>query len=105
MKRKRFLGSLLGSPLLAATSFQTDYRQKTRISNEIPWRIPPYLKTGDTIGITCPAGFMTMSEIQPPVEIMKSWGFNLRIEQDCRKRDFIFRYGYRTIGRPAANAG
>jgi muramoyltetrapeptide carboxypeptidase len=90
MKRKRFLGSLLGSPLLAATSFQTDYRQKTRISNEIPWRIPPYLKTGDTIGITCPAGFMTMSEIQPSVEIMKSWGFSLRIGKTVGKRDFIF---------------
>jgi muramoyltetrapeptide carboxypeptidase len=74
MKRKRFLGSLLGSPLLAATSFQTDIRQKT----------------GDTIGITCPAGFMTLSEIQPAVETMKSWGFNLRIGKTVGKRDFIF---------------
>ncbi len=29
--------------------------------------IPPYLKTGDTIGIVCPAGFMAAEKILPCV--------------------------------------
>jgi muramoyltetrapeptide carboxypeptidase len=90
MKRKSFLGSLLGSPLLAAASFQSDFGSKTGILNDIPWRVPPYLKPGDTIGITCPARFMTHEEIQPAVQTMKSWGFNLRIGRTVGERDFIF---------------
>ena len=90
MKRKRFLGSLLGSPLLAATSFQTDSEPKTGILDELAWRIPPYLKPGDTIGITCPAGFMTHDEIKPAVHIMEDWGFILRIGKTVGKKDFTF---------------
>ena len=90
MKRKSFLGSLLGSPLLATVSFHSDIGTGSRVLNDIPWRIPPYLKPGDTIGITCPAGFMTVEEIQPAVQTLKSWGFNLRIGSTVGKRDFIF---------------
>ncbi len=90
MKRKRFLGSLLGSPFLAAEGFQPDDRPKTGVLDEMPWRIPPYLKPGDTIGITCPAGFMTLDEIQPSVRVLKSWGFNLRIGKTVGARDFTF---------------
>jgi muramoyltetrapeptide carboxypeptidase len=90
MKRKRFLGSLLGSPLLAATTFHGDYSSNPRIMGENEWRIPPYLKTWDTIGITCPAGYMTLAEIQPAVQVLKSWGFNLRIGKTVGERNFIF---------------
>src|SRR5450432_211076 len=90
MKRKSFLGSLLGGPLLATSAFQSDQGYKTRILDELPWRIPPYLKPGDTIGITCPAGFMTLAELQPAMQTMKSWGFNLRIGKTVGERDFIF---------------
>ena len=90
MKRKHFLGSLLGSPLLSAAANYGDHSTKKNFLPEIPWRIPPYLKSGDTIGITCPAGYMTLQEIQPAVETMKSWGFNLRIGSTVGKRDFIF---------------
>jgi muramoyltetrapeptide carboxypeptidase len=90
MKRKRFLGSLLGSPLLAAAAVQSGNDSKKGILNELPWRIPSYLKAGDTIGITCPAGFMTQADIQPAVETLKSWGFSLRIGKTVGKRDFIF---------------
>ncbi len=33
---------------------------------------------------------MTLDEIQPAMETMKSWGFNLRIGKTVGKRDFIF---------------
>jgi muramoyltetrapeptide carboxypeptidase len=90
MKRKSFLGSMLGGPLLAAASFHSDNGTRKEILDDIPWRIPPYLKPGDTIGITCPAGYMTLEEIQPSVQIIKSWGFNLRIGRTVGARDFIF---------------
>ncbi len=90
MKRKRFLGALMGSPLLAAADFSSGRAPGTVYTDENVWRIPPYLKPGDTIGITCPAGFMTMSEIEPARRILESWGFKLRIGQTVGERDFIF---------------
>lgn len=90
MKRKRFLGSLLGGPLLVTASRPTGTGSIKPVYDDLPWRIPPYLKPGDTIGITCPAGFMTLAELQPAIETMKGWGFNLRIGKTVGARDFIF---------------
>ena len=42
-------------------------------------QIPRYLKTGDTIGIVCPAGFMAADRILSCVRTLKSWGFNTKI--------------------------
>ena len=28
---------------------------------------PPYLKSGDTIGVTSPAGFITLEELKPAI--------------------------------------
>ncbi len=63
MKRKSFLGSLLGSPFLASSAFEWSEWSKRENTDDTAWRIPPYLKPGDTIGITCPAGYMTETEI------------------------------------------
>lgn len=41
--------------------------------------IPPYLKSGDTIGIVCPAGFMAAEKIVSCINTLKSWGFRVRI--------------------------
>jgi muramoyltetrapeptide carboxypeptidase len=90
MKRKRFLGSLLGGPLLAANTFSAGPKPVKINLDELPWRIPPYLKSGDTIGITCPAGNMTLAELQPAINVLKSWGFDLRIGRTVGERDFIF---------------
>ena len=90
MKRKRFLGSLLGSPLVLAATHKSDKEEGAAISPELPWRIPPYLKSGDTIGITCPAGFMSMEEMKPSLRIMEDWGFRLRLGKTVGKRNFTF---------------
>jgi muramoyltetrapeptide carboxypeptidase len=42
-------------------------------------KIPPYLKAGDTIGITCPAGSVTMEDMQPMLEKIKEWGFEIKV--------------------------
>jgi muramoyltetrapeptide carboxypeptidase len=40
---------------------------------------PPYLKTGDTIGIVCPSGYMAAERILSCVHTLKSWGFRVKI--------------------------
>ncbi|HEY2648505.1 MAG TPA: LD-carboxypeptidase [Puia sp.] len=90
MKRKRFLGSLLASPMLGMARWQTVSGSDMENRGDLPWRIPPYLKPGNTIGITCPAGFMMLSELQPAIDTIKSWGFNIRLGKTVGARDFIF---------------
>lgn len=40
---------------------------------------PPYLKKGDTIGLTCPAGYMPLEKAQTCIETLQEWGFNVKI--------------------------
>ena len=80
----------MGGPFMAAAAFQTEGSAREKDRDQTPWVIPPYLKLGDTIGITCPAGYMTPSDIEPAVQILKSWGFALRIGKTVGARDFTF---------------
>ena len=75
-------------PLLAASSHAnpTDAQPKTCT----PLNIPPYLRPGDIIGITCPAGNITAKEIVPAVQQIESWGFRTRIGDTVGKKDSIF---------------
>ncbi len=41
--------------------------------------IPPYLKKGDTIGITCPAGFMEAKKVQTCIHTLQSWGYEVMV--------------------------
>jgi muramoyltetrapeptide carboxypeptidase len=52
--------------------------------------IPPYLQYGDTIGVTCPAGDISLKEIQPSISLIESWGFRIRLGDTVGKKDFIF---------------
>ena len=42
-------------------------------------KIPPYLKKGDTIGITCPAGYMPYERIEVCVNTLQLWGYKVVI--------------------------
>ncbi len=53
-------------------------------------RIPDYLKRGDVIGITSPAGYISREAIGPAVCQMQAWGFHVRIGETIGKRDFTF---------------
>jgi muramoyltetrapeptide carboxypeptidase len=55
-----------------------------------PFLVPPPLKKGDTIAVTCPAGFITVEEVQPAIRIMESWGFKVRLGNTVGKKDFSF---------------
>jgi muramoyltetrapeptide carboxypeptidase len=87
MKRKTFLSSVFttGAALQAIAMEQRveeDAHQKIQI--------PAYLQPGDTIGITSPAGYITVADIQPAVERLQAWGFKVMIGATIGKRDFTF---------------
>jgi muramoyltetrapeptide carboxypeptidase len=43
-------------------------------------KIPPYLKKGDTIGLVCPAGFMTVEKTSECVRVLNDeWGFTTKV--------------------------
>ena len=52
--------------------------------------LPRYLQRGDTIGITSPAGYITVKEIGPAIQQMQSWGYKIKIGATIGKRNFGF---------------
>jgi len=89
MNRKNFLSSVLG--LGAALPATASFIDSPVPGNAfVPLLVPAYLQPGDTIGITCPAGFITLKEIQPAIQQIESWGFKIKIGDTVDKRDFTF---------------
>ncbi len=41
--------------------------------------LPPHLKPGDTIGITCPAGYVSHERIAYCVQVLQRWGFKVKV--------------------------
>lgn len=89
MNRKRFIHSAT----LLFSSFAMGFKEVTHSSNTgttFSPIIPAYLKHGDTIGITSPAGYITVKEIQPAIQQIESWGFSVRVGKSIGKRDYTF---------------
>lgn len=42
-------------------------------------KTPPYLVPGDTIGITCPAGYMAAAKAQTCIEVLQQWGYRVKV--------------------------
>jgi muramoyltetrapeptide carboxypeptidase len=42
-------------------------------------KTPPYLKKGDTIAITCPAGYMAAEKAQTCINTLQSWGYQVMV--------------------------
>ena len=87
MKRKDFLSAIipLGATLGAIANGKILLDEP-----DAPAAIPPYLKKGDIIGITCPAGYITLQEIQSAMNKIKEWGFEVKIGDTIGKKDFTF---------------
>ena len=93
MDRKNFLSAIIPLSVSVATVAKGKPVSKGKISLievETSHKIPPYLKPGDLIGITCPSGYILLEDIQPAVNKMKEWGFDIRIGDTVGKRDFTF---------------
>lgn len=86
MNRKNFLKS--GSTLVAGGIFSSF--SSSPLDEEPIDFIPPYLNKGDTIGITSPAGFITLESILPAIHQIESWGLKVKPGSSIGKRDFTF---------------
>jgi len=84
MNRKDFLSKTI--PLSLATM------PFTQIMDEADKlvKIPRYLREGDTVGICCPSGPITMEEIQPALRVLKSWGYEVVIGKTVGMKDFTY---------------
>jgi muramoyltetrapeptide carboxypeptidase len=84
MNRKDFLSTVV--PITAVTTaFTNNKTSEKKLIN-----VPPYLKKGDTIGITCPSGYISLEECQPAINKMQEWGFNIRLGMTVGAKDFTF---------------
>ena len=88
MKRKDFLSSII--PLGATLGSIAKGKTITGYEADSPVAIPPYLKKGDTIGITCPAGFISPEDLLPAVNKIKEWGFQVKVGDTVGKKNFTF---------------
>lgn len=87
MKRKYFLSSILPAAALLKPASLLAATNEDELTITA---IPPYLKKGDTIGITCPAGYITTEDVQPAVLKLKEWGFAIKVGDTVGKKDFTF---------------
>lgn len=88
MNRKFFLATFLpGSLMLYAFKGQNIPHVEFAAKKHSP---PPYLQQGDLIGISCPAGYISVEDIQPAIKQIESWGFRVEIGKTVGKRDFTF---------------
>jgi muramoyltetrapeptide carboxypeptidase len=53
-------------------------------------QIPPYLKPGDTIGITCPSGFLPLSKTIFARQTLMEWGFKVFVGPTVGREYFYF---------------
>ncbi|TXH22809.1 MAG: LD-carboxypeptidase [Chitinophagaceae bacterium] len=88
MKRKDFLKS---TAIASSGLFLSAQKSNATISKTLQKSIiPPYLKAGDLIGITSPAGYITREDILPACKMIYEWGYNIRSGYTIGKRDFTF---------------
>jgi len=87
MNRKSFISSVI--PLGAIFSDIT----RGKLTNDdpnLPPKVPPYLKRGDIIGICCVAGYISSEDVQPCINKLKDWDFDVKIGNTIGKKDFTF---------------
>lgn len=53
-------------------------------------KIPSYLKSGDTIGITCPAGYVSFERVAYAITVLEKWGFKVKVGKTVGSEHFYF---------------
>jgi muramoyltetrapeptide carboxypeptidase len=87
MNRKTFLNTsatVLGGALFP---FRIPLSRNGYGEHEL-YKRPAYLKKGDVIGISSPAGFITAEQLKPAIQQIESWGYKVKIGESIGKRDF-----------------
>jgi muramoyltetrapeptide carboxypeptidase len=86
VKRKQFLSACLPLTLINPfSSLPSGVWETTAECKE-----PPCLKAGDLIGITCPGGNISTEELLPCINMLKSWGFEVKLGATPGKKDGVF---------------
>ena len=85
MNRKDFISNGMGAIAAAAISWRP-----AEGGEEDSGIVPPYLKPGDVIGITAPAGYITAESIQPAIQQIESWGLKVKLGTTIGKRNYTF---------------
>lgn len=88
MDRKNFLGTV--TALIGGITIPSKKSFAEANAETLLFKKPPNLKDGDIIGITAPAGFITLQEIKPAIQVMQSWGYKIQIGDTIDKKDFTF---------------
>lgn len=52
--------------------------------------IPPYLKPGDTIGITCPSGYLPAENVIYAKQTLETWGYNVIVGNTVGNEYYYF---------------
>jgi muramoyltetrapeptide carboxypeptidase len=52
--------------------------------------IPPYLQLGDTVGITCPAGYIAHERTAYCIEVLARWGYKVKVGRTVGTGQFYF---------------
>ncbi|MBS1730076.1 MAG: LD-carboxypeptidase [Bacteroidetes bacterium] len=93
MERKKFIHFIA----LAGATFQflpkrLDAKNQLKKSgfSDPAFHTPPYLKPGNTIGISAAAGYITQEEIQPALLEIQSWGLQIQCGSTIGTRYFTF---------------
>jgi muramoyltetrapeptide carboxypeptidase len=86
MNRKKFLASIVPLAAMASSLGQ----KKINILADKNSKIPPYLKKGDTIGITSSAGYITLADCAEAISTIEKWGYKLKIGNTIGKKYFTF---------------
>jgi muramoyltetrapeptide carboxypeptidase len=83
MNRKQFFKTTL--PLgVAAVVAQNSFAAPVKTHH------PPYLKKGDTIGITCSSGHIDAKGVAAAVAKLKEWNFEVQVGETVGKQDFMY---------------
>lgn len=88
MKRSTFISSLMATGFLSASSFTAAANSAKH--NPRKWKIPPHLKPGDVIGITCPSGFALAEDVAPAIQYLQNWGLQVVVGKTVGKKDHTF---------------
>jgi len=88
MKRSAFISSLMATGVLSASSITAAAHATKRMPRK--WKIPPHLKPGDAIGITCPSGFALEEDVAPAIQYLQSWGLSVVVGNTVGKKDHTF---------------
>lgn len=84
MNRKHFISSVF---TLGAASPIVSIASSIAGSDTETVKRPAFLKPGDTIAITSPAGYIKPEELLPAINQIKSWGFKIQLGSTIGKRD------------------